>query len=287
MRAARPDAGGRGFVPGGNRSRRGRRRLETVRHRLQQPGRILSSCIGTMRPPNRRCSRPTGFANSVTFRWTDAYYALGRLRLAQGDLVSASALLDRAVELASLPNAIMPIWKIYHARGLVRQAQGRMPEALDDLGHALRLARAFRASAPGAEAARIGAESLLDEVYAAFIDVGNRLYERTRDPRLTAGPFRPRKKTAPPACAPWFPAAGLPAIHRPLIGKPSSGCAAPKQPRFNPRRPAPRPGRRLPRRPNPHRGFHRGPARTSPEDLLARVSATLPSDAVLFSFSPG
>ena len=84
------------------------------------------------------------------FPMDSSYFALGRLRLAQGDLVSASALLDRAVELASLPAAITPIWQIYYARGLVREAQGRLPEALDDLGNALRLARAFRSSAPAA-----------------------------------------------------------------------------------------------------------------------------------------
>src|ERR1019366_1241858 len=124
------------------------------------------------------------------FPMDSSYRTLGRLRLAQGDLSSASVLLDRAVELASLPGAITPIWQIYYARGLVREAQGRLPDALGDLGNALRLARVFRWSAPAAEATRVGAESLVDQVYAAFIDVGNRLYERTRDSRLIRQTFQ-------------------------------------------------------------------------------------------------
>ncbi len=124
------------------------------------------------------------------FPMGNTYCTMGRLRLAQGDLASASVLLDRAIELAFLPTAVTPVWQIYYARGLVRRAQGRLPEALDDLGNALGRARAFRWSAPAAEATRIGAESLLDEVYAAFIDVGNRLNERARDPRLTASTFQ-------------------------------------------------------------------------------------------------
>jgi len=218
----------------------------------------------------------------------DAYYALGRLRLAQGDLVSASALLDRAVELASLPNAIMPIWKIYHARGLVRQAQGRMPEALDDLGHALRLARSFRASAPGAEAARIGAESKLDEVYAAFIDVGNRLYERTRDPRLTAMTFRASGENRAASLRALVSGGGAagdppPAYWEAVERLRRAEAAALEFPD----------AQRRDRVEDCRADLTRieastaAPPEPSPEDLLARVSATLPSDAVLFSFRLG
>lgn len=222
------------------------------------------------------------------FPMDSSYCTLGRLRLAQGDLVSASALLDRAVELASSPTAITPIWKIYHARGLVRQAQGRMPEALDDLGNALRLARAFRSSAPGAEAARIGAESKLDEVYAAFIDVGNRLYERTRAPRLTAETFQAaeenRAATLRALVAGGGTSGDLPPSYWEAVARLRRAEAAALQ--FPD-------GRRREQVENCRAELTRieastaAPPEPSPEDLPARVSAALPADGALFSFRLG
>jgi CHAT domain-containing protein len=222
------------------------------------------------------------------FPMGDSYWALGRLRLAQGDLVSASALLDRAVELASQPGAILALWKIYHARGVVRAAQGRLPEALDDLGHALRLARAFRASAPGAETARIGAESKLDEVYAAFIEVGNRLYERTRDPRLAAATFRAaeenravslRALASGGGTAEELPPSYWEAVAR-LRRAEASALESPSLQRReqveNCRAELTRIEASTSARPEP-----------AAEDLLARVAAALPASAALFSFRLG
>jgi len=118
-----------------------------------------------------------------------SYRNLGRLRLAQGDLVSASALLDRAVELAARPQGPIPSWDVYHFRGRVRLAQGRLREALDDLRIAARLARAWRWSAPPYDAARTGAEGMLEQVYSALVEAGNRLYLKTRDPALIGETF--------------------------------------------------------------------------------------------------
>ncbi|MBZ5620904.1 MAG: CHAT domain-containing protein [Acidobacteriia bacterium] len=118
-----------------------------------------------------------------------SYCNLGKLRLAQGDLTSASALLDRAVELAEEPQGPMPNWHVYDARGRARLAQGRLREALDDLRIAVRLARAFRWSAPAADATRIGAEGILDHVHSELIEAGNRLYIETRDPALIRETF--------------------------------------------------------------------------------------------------
>ena len=222
------------------------------------------------------------------FPMGNAYYALGRLRLAQGDLVSASVLLDRAVELASLPTAVTPIWQIYHARGLVRQAQGRLPEALDDLGNALRLARIFRSSAPGAEATRIGAESKLDEVYAAFIDAGNRLYEQTRDPRLTGETFQAEEENRAASLRTLVSGGGTPGDLPPAYWEAverlrRAEAAALQSPD----------ARRRERVENCRADLTRieasttAPLEPAPEDLLARVSATLPSAVVLFSFRLG
>ena len=222
------------------------------------------------------------------FPMDSSYFALGRLRLAQGDLVSASALLDRAVELASLPNAILPIWKIYHARGLLRQAQGRMPEALDDLGNALRLAGAFRASAPGAEAVRIGAESQLDEVYAAFIDAGNRLYERTRAPRLTAETFRATEENRAASLRALVSGGGAsgdlpPSYWEAFARLRRAEAAALQSPDARRRQQIENCRAELTR----IEASTAAPPEPSAENLLARVSATLPADGVLFSFRLG
>jgi CHAT domain-containing protein len=119
----------------------------------------------------------------------DSYRNLGRLRLAQGDLASASALLDRAVELAARPHGPISKWDIYHSRGRVRLAQGRLREALEDLRIAVRLARAWRWTAPPYDAARTGAEGMLEQVYSDLVEAGNRLYLETRDPALIRETF--------------------------------------------------------------------------------------------------
>ncbi|HWC95733.1 MAG TPA: CHAT domain-containing protein [Candidatus Sulfopaludibacter sp.] len=118
-----------------------------------------------------------------------SYRNLGRLRQMQGDLNSASHLLDRYVELAEQPHGPLPAWDVYHSRGRVRLAQGRLPEALADLRIAVRLARAWRWSAPADDAGRKGAEAMLDQVHAAFIEAGNRLYRQTHDPSLLRETF--------------------------------------------------------------------------------------------------
>jgi CHAT domain-containing protein len=119
----------------------------------------------------------------------DSCLNLGRLRLAQGDLASASALLDRAVELAARPMGPMSKWDVYHFRGRVRLAQGRLRDALEDLRTAVRLARAWRWSAPPDDDARTGAEGILEQVYSALVEAGNRLYFETGDPALIRETF--------------------------------------------------------------------------------------------------
>ncbi|HXK07115.1 MAG TPA: CHAT domain-containing protein [Verrucomicrobiae bacterium] len=118
-----------------------------------------------------------------------SYRSLGRLRLEQGDLEAASALLDRAVELAAGPQGAIPSWDIYHYRGRVRLAQGRLREALDDLRLAVRLAREWRWNVPPDDAARMGAEGWLAQVHSAFVEAGNRLYRQTGDPSLIRETF--------------------------------------------------------------------------------------------------
>lgn len=118
-----------------------------------------------------------------------SYRDLGQLRLEQGDLQGASVLLDRAIEISAQPNGPIPSWYAYHYRGRVRLAQGRLDEALADLRVAVRLAGAWRWSAPPEDGLRMGVESWLDRVDSAFMDAGNRLYLQTGDKSLIRETF--------------------------------------------------------------------------------------------------
>ena len=104
---------------------------------------------------------------------------LGVLRLAQGDLDSASRLLDEAVSLAGRSPSLVPIWQLHHDRGRVRMAQGRLPEALADFSVALDSARRWRLEVLPADSVRVSSEVGLQEIYSSFIEAGNRLYFQT------------------------------------------------------------------------------------------------------------
>jgi CHAT domain-containing protein len=118
-----------------------------------------------------------------------SYRDLGQLRLEQGDLQAASVLLDRAIALSAQSNGPIPSWYAYHYRGRVLLAQGHLEEALADLRVAVRLARAWRWSAPAEDGMRMGAENSLDRVDSALIDAGNRLYLQTGNPALIRETF--------------------------------------------------------------------------------------------------
>ena len=118
-----------------------------------------------------------------------SYCNLGKLRLEQGQLETASALLDRAVELSSEPRGPMPEWQLYEARGRVHLAQGQLAEAVADLRIALRLGRAWRWSVPADEFARLGSEGVLGPLYSALVEAANRLYLATGDTAVAAESF--------------------------------------------------------------------------------------------------
>ena len=130
----------------------------------------------------RKLHRPAALGTS--------YRNLGRLRLAQGDLRSAAALLDEAVARARAPRGLMPTWDIYHARGLVRLAEGRPAEALADLRIAVRLARAWRAGVSPPDAMRVGGETMVEEVYTAWARAAAALYFQNPSHPLLAETFQ-------------------------------------------------------------------------------------------------
>ena len=65
-------------------------------------------------------------------------------------------------------------------------AQGRLHEALEDFRVAVRLARSERWSAPSADATRIGAEGILDQVDSDLIEAGKPVAEIAEQLGLTA-----------------------------------------------------------------------------------------------------
>jgi CHAT domain-containing protein/tetratricopeptide (TPR) repeat protein len=111
----------------------------------------------------------------------ESYRNLGILRMEQGELRSASALLDAAIAESKSPRGRIPKWRFYQARGRLRLAEGNIRQAHADFRLALELVRNYRLAVPASDAIRIGLEGLLQDVYAAFAETGSRLYfERSR-----------------------------------------------------------------------------------------------------------
>jgi hypothetical protein len=117
-----------------------------------------------------------------------SYESLGNLRQLQGDLPSAAALFDKAVDSAG---AVSPsaMWTAYYGRGQVRLAQTRLVEAFADVGAALQSARQWRAEVLPADAFRVGTEVELHQVYSSFIELGSRLYAQTGEKRFVEQTF--------------------------------------------------------------------------------------------------
>jgi len=118
-----------------------------------------------------------------------SYRNLGMLRLGQGDLPAASALLDRAVALSGQPGGLRPDWEVHYARGRVRLQQNRLEDALDDLRIAARLSRNWRRGAFPGDATRVSTENKIQKVHSALVDAGNRLYFATHRRALAQETF--------------------------------------------------------------------------------------------------
>jgi CHAT domain-containing protein/tetratricopeptide (TPR) repeat protein len=117
------------------------------------------------------------------------YRNLGMLRLEQGDLHSAATLLDASIEESKSGRGLIPEWRFYQSRGVLRLAEGKLKEAYADFRLALELVRNYRLAAPAADATRVSLEGFVDQVYASFAETGSRLYLESPDGELARETF--------------------------------------------------------------------------------------------------
>lgn len=118
-----------------------------------------------------------------------SYRMVGLLRMAQGDLRTAAALLDQAVALAAARPGPAPRWLPYYSRAQVRVAQGDLVNAVEDFRTAVDLARRWRLEVVPADAVRVSMEVELQQLYSGFIHAANQLYLTTRQPSLLRETF--------------------------------------------------------------------------------------------------
>ncbi len=118
-----------------------------------------------------------------------SYYSLGLLRNAQRDFESASVLLDRALAAGKEHPGHVPNWAEYHARGQLRMAQGRLPEAVGDFRRALALARQWRLEVLPSDSARLSTGVGLAQLYFSFIRAAGALYTQTGQRALAPETF--------------------------------------------------------------------------------------------------
>lgn len=115
-------------------------------------------------------------------------YELAKLKLAQGDLRSAAHLAESALQSAT-GNRI-PRYHLIYLRGRIRQAQGDLAGALQDLREARVLASRWRGQILPAESFRTGTDAGLDEVYDTFIEAAVTQAIRTRSQTLIEEAWR-------------------------------------------------------------------------------------------------
>ena len=108
-----------------------------------------------------------------------SYIAASRLKLGQGDVPLAAALIDRA---ASLPayDAGQAWWLGHYQRGLVRMAQGRIPEGRVAFRLALDAAVAWHEGAASCDQARIASDIGTHQLAVAFVDASVQLGETSQ-----------------------------------------------------------------------------------------------------------
>jgi CHAT domain-containing protein/tetratricopeptide (TPR) repeat protein len=117
------------------------------------------------------------------------YRNLGMLRLEQGDLRSAAALLDASITELKSGGGRIPEWRFYQSRGTLRLAEGKLDEAHTDFRLALELVRNYRLAVPASDATRVSLEDFVEQTYDSFVETGSRLYFEHPNPELAKETF--------------------------------------------------------------------------------------------------
>lgn len=98
-----------------------------------------------------------------------SYLFLSRLRMAQGDIRSAAALIQQA-DLLPARDAGPPAWNVSFQRGQVQRADGRIREAAESFQQAVIFARDWRQEAAPSDLSGTGTDIGLHRLYQALID---------------------------------------------------------------------------------------------------------------------
>ena len=112
--------------------------------------------------------------------------ALAKLRVRQGDLRSATALFEDAIQ---SPPGIAPQWEVYADRGEFRFGLNDLHGSLADFRQARRIASQLRTDIVPADQDRITLEGGLTRVSAGLVAAGNRLAQQTSDATLLRETF--------------------------------------------------------------------------------------------------
>ncbi len=116
---------------------------------------------------------------------------LAALKLAQGDLRTASSLVEHVLSAPAKTFVAVPRFQIFGLRGRIRAAEGRLAAALDDFRTAIDYARQWRGEVLPADAFLTEANAALEErVYRDFVRTAAALYRRTGEQRLAEESFR-------------------------------------------------------------------------------------------------
>jgi CHAT domain-containing protein len=111
---------------------------------------------------------------------------LAKVKALRGDLHSAAALFDEAIE---SPPGITPRWQIFTDRGQFRLGLSDLRGALADFREARRTASPMREDIVPADQDRVTLESGLTRIAAGLVAAGNRLAQQTSDAALLRETF--------------------------------------------------------------------------------------------------
>lgn len=118
-----------------------------------------------------------------------SYFYLGTLRLRQGDYRSAVRLLERAIDMAREPGAI--IWSAIMRKELAAAylGLGESAKALDSFERAIRSVAEWRLEILPADIFRVSSEEDLRDLFVQYIQTGMSIYEKTGDMALAKRMF--------------------------------------------------------------------------------------------------